>query len=238
VRPWHTLAREQTAEGTLELRQRGPRDFLLTLAGRVLMSSAASRSEQALGRLAAAAVAGRPGPRLLLGGLGLGLTLRAALDALPHDASVVVCELHAAVGRFCLGPLAALTGDALRDPRVELRIGDVAHAIAAAAVPGGAAAFDAIALDLSFGPHVASQPREHPHYGPRALGRSRAALRPGGVLALWAEEPDPAFERRLRRAGFAVERARPGRGGRRHVVYLARGGPGGSPRAAKPRPAL
>jgi spermidine synthase len=220
TRPWKTLDSADTREGSLELRQRGEAEFLIMVGGRVLMNSAASRSEIALAELACAALAGQTAPRVLVGGLGMGCTLRAALDALPADARVVVAELNETVLHWCRGPLGALTQSAVEDPRVEVTIGDVAETIEEAARPG-ATPFDAIVLDLYEGPHPASQPRQHPHYGEKALARTRRALGPGGVFAVWSEDSDAAFERNLVRAGFAVQRQRPGRGGRRHVVYLA-----------------
>jgi len=220
TRPWETLDRFDSDEGELELRRRGAREFLITARGRVLMNSAASRSETALAESACAELRGRPAPRVLIGGLGMGCTLRAALDALPAGATVIVAELHEAMVRWCRGPLAELTARAVDDPRVELRIGDVAREIGAAAAPS-ATRYDAVLLDLYEGPHPASQPRGHPHYGAAALARAHAALRPGGILAIWSEDPDPRFERALRRARFAVRLERPGRGGRRHAVYLA-----------------
>lgn len=218
-RPWQVLERVDTAAGPLELRRRGERDFLMTLAGRVLMNSAAHRSEVALADLAAAAIAGRAAPRLLIGGLGMGYTLRAALDALPATARVTVAELEPAVVRWCRGPLAGLTDYAVDDARVTLEVGDVADVIAAAASRQvDDAGFDAIALDLLEGPRG----REDPHFGDAALRRLRAALVAGGVVAVWSEAPDGSFERRLAAAGFRVERSRPGRGGLRHAVTLGR----------------
>jgi spermidine synthase len=216
----------------LELRRRGADDFHITLDGRIIMTSAAQRSEQALGALAAEACAGRRAPRVLLGGLGMGFTLRAALDALPPLARVVVAELHSAVLDWCRGPLAPLTGGAVLDPRVEVECADVAALLARAP----AEHFDAIALDLFSGPRAPR--RDDPHYGQAALARMRGALRPGGVLAVWSEQADPAFARSLGRAGFAVSRRRPGRGGLRHAVTLGvREGDsrGGRPRAPGPR---
>jgi spermidine synthase len=224
TRPWTTLDRADTADGVLELRTRGPGEFLITVSGRVLMNSSARRSEQALAEVACAGIAKRAAPRVLIGGLGMGCTLRSALDALPADARVVVAELHEVVWRWCRGPLSALTAASVEDPRVEVRLGDVARVIEGAA-QADAQRFDAIVLDLYEGPHPASQPADHPHYGAAALERSRQALAPGGLLAIWSEDPDAAFERRLGGAGFEVERSRPGRGGRRHVVYLARTAP-------------
>lgn len=216
-RPWEIVDRAATSDGELELRRRGPGDFLITVAGRVLMNSQANRSELALGERAAAAVASRPRPRLLIGGLGMACTLRATLDALPADADVLVAELHEAIVGWCRGPLAELTHGAVDDPRVTLRIGDVAELIREAP----AECFDALVLDLYEGPAPGARSRRDPHFGERALADAHGALAPGGVLAIWAEDPDPAFEDRLRRAGFEVRHERPGRGGRRHVVYLA-----------------
>ena len=154
TRPWQVLERVTTPAGLLELRQRGERDFLLVLAGRVLMNSVAHRSEVALAQLAAAAIAERDPPRLLIGGLGMGYTLRAALDALPSTARVTVAELEPAVVRWCRGPLAGLTDRAVDDPRVTLEVADVAEVIAAASrrTRQGSARFDAVALDLLEGP--------------------------------------------------------------------------------------
>jgi len=220
ARRWETLDRFASEEGEIELRRRGTDEFLITIAGRVLMNSTVSRSETALARVACAELGARAAPRVLIGGLGMGCTLRAALDALPAAASVVVAELHDTMLRWCRGPLAELTARAVDDPRVAVRIEDVAAAIRAAAAPA-AERYDAVLLDLYEGPHPASQPRGHPHYGAAALARTREALSPGGILAIWSEDPDPLFERALGRARFAVRLERPGRGGRRHAVYVA-----------------
>ena len=216
ARAWETIEAAETPDGRLELRRRGPDDFLITVGGRVLMNSRAERSEHALGALTAAAIGDRPAPRVLAGGLGMGLTLRALLDGLPADARVRVSELNPAVRDWCLGPLAELTDGAARDPRVEVVIEDVA-----APIRHAAARYDAIALDLYEGPHPERESGDHPHYGRRALGAAFAALSPGGVLAIWSEDTGRGFERALERTGFAVESRRFGRGGRRHGIYLA-----------------
>jgi spermidine synthase len=219
ARPWETLDAATTPDGRLELRRRGEREFHITIDGRVLMNSAASLSEIALGRLACAAIADRSAPRVLVGGLGMACTLRACLDLLPRSAQIVVAELNEVVLRWCReAPLADLTERAALDRRVELRQVDVADAIAAAAEPD-ADRYDAVILDLYDGPNPGTQ-RDHPHYGEAALALTRAALRNRGVFALWAEEPSPRFEKHLTRAGFRVRSERPGHGGRRHVVYL------------------
>jgi hypothetical protein len=253
TRPWRLVAAVDAAEGRLELQQRGPREFVITIGGRVLMNGAASRSEEALARAACAGLAGSKAgskagtaPRVLIGGLGMGLTLRAALDVLPAGARVVVAEIDPTIVAWCRGPLAPLHGHALDDRRVKVEIADVAAVIEAAAagaalpeaapagraprIPGSPAAppdprFDAIVLDLYEGPRGAAQAAD-PLYGAAALERTRRALVPGGVLAVWSEEPDAAFERRLGGAGFRAERRRPGGGGPRHTVYLARAGRG------------
>jgi spermidine synthase len=169
--------------------------------------------------LACRRIAGRPRPRVLIGGLGMGFTLRSALDVLSREAQVLVAEIEPAVVRWCRGPLAGMTGRAVEDRRVEIVLGDVARRIAEAGEPDGSR-FDAIILDLYEGPRTATQAREDPFWGPAALRRTREALAPGGVFSVWSEDPDAAFEKRLAAAGFQVERRRPESGGPRHAVYL------------------
>jgi spermidine synthase len=224
MRPWEILDSIDTEEGRLELRRRGE-DFVITVAGRVLMSSMAHLTEVAVAEAACQEIANRERPRVLIGGLGMGFTLRAALDALPRSGRVVVAEINEAVVRWCRGPLAPLTRAAVRDPRTKVVLEDVAQVIAQTRHP-----FDAIILDLYEGPRAATQGKEDPFFGPEALRRTREALTPGGVLAVWSEDPDAAFERTLRSAGFQVERRKPGKGGPRHTVYLARVARGTPPR--------
>lgn len=214
TRPWETLDAVDTGEGRLELRRRGD-DYVITVAGRVLMSSMAHLTEVAVAEMACREVARRERPKVLIGGLGMGFTLRAALDILPRNARVVVAEINEAVVRWCRGPLARLTGNALKDPRASVVLEDVARVIAR----GG---FDAIILDLYEGPREAARAEGDPFYGREALRRTREALTPKGIFAIWSEDPDAAFEKRLRAAGFDVERRKPGKGGPRHAVYLAR----------------
>ena len=228
-RRWVVLDREETPDGVFELRQRDVDDFLICIDGRVLMNSRASRSELELGVRACTGL--RPGARVLVGGLGMGLTLRAVLDTLPgegqpahsvHPAQtrVTVAELHGIVAQWCRGPLAALSGGAIEDSRVSLRIADVAECIREGAADG--AAYDAIVLDLFEGPHAHTDADRDPLYGRRAIDRAWHALAPGGVFAVWAEAFDQAFEARLRARGFRVESHRPGRGGLRHWIVLGR----------------
>jgi spermidine synthase len=217
TRPWQTLERLETSEGALELRQRGERDFLITIAGRVLMTSQARRSEEALATLALQPRAPAQKRAILVGGLGMGYTLRAALDELPPDARVTVVELTAAVVTWCRGPLAPLTDAAAYDRRVTIVVDDVARFMARSQ---DEKSWDVILLDLYEGPHAATQPHDDPLYGPTAIARYRRALAPGGVLAVWSEEDDARFESRLAAAGFRVEKRRAGRGGRAHSIYL------------------
>jgi spermidine synthase len=217
-RAWQTLDRRESSDGVLELRQRGADDFLICVNGRVLMNSRASRSEEQLGVRTCKGLGA--GARVLIGGLGMGLTLRAVLDSLPEESHVDVSELHPIVAEWCHGPLAALTGGCLDDPRVSVRVGDVADHIREAA--DSAAAYDAIVLDLFEGPHAHTDARRDPFYGRQAIERSWRALRPGGVLGVWAEAREQHFEARLGAQGFTVESHRPGRGGLRHWIVLAR----------------
>ena len=221
TKPWQTIDGYDTADGFLELRQRSGSDFLITINGRVLMNSFASRSEVLLSKLACNSMNNKKDPKVLIGGLGMGCTLKAALDELHGDARVVVAELNPVVVNWCRGPLSALTGGTINDPRVTIEIADVASLIRSSAMKGGDNRFDAIILDLYEGPFEAAKERGDHLYGDTALGISGSALMPGGVFAVWSEDPDKAFERRLVHAGFVFERHRPGRGNR-HVVYIAR----------------
>ncbi len=221
AQPWQTIENQETADGLLELRMRGERDFLILINGRVLMNSSANRSEIFLGEEAVKTVAAIPKPRVLIGGLGMGLTLQAALDQLPETSTVLVAELNPVIVRWCRGPLTNLTKNALDDRRVVVAIADVATVIATAARPS-ADKFDAIIVDLYEGPHARTDGVIDPFYGSKALGKTAAALSEGGVVAVWGEASDGAFEKRLTLAGFSFTRHRPGRGGLRHVVYIGK----------------
>jgi spermidine synthase len=215
--PWKALATVATSEGELQLRQRGAREFLITIDGRVLMTSSEKTSELAVATLACQQLAGRKGPRVLIGGLGMAYTVRAALAVLPASARVTVAELTPQVETWCRGPLATLTNGAVLDPRVRVVIGDVSRVIAQAR-PGH---YDAIVLDLYEGPHAASRRENDPFYGRVALLRSLAALTPGGVLSIWSEEGNQIFKRRMAEVGFETSVHHPG-GSRAYVVYLGR----------------
>jgi spermidine synthase len=204
--------------GELRLMRRGA-EFAIRLGQTELMNSRVSGSEEALATVALARLRG-PAPRILIGGLGMGFTLRAALAALGPQARVVVVELVPAVVRWARGAMAEVFGATVADPRVEIREADVAAEIAAAR-----SAYDAILLDVDNGPEGLTRDANDRLYELPGLGAARAALRPGGILAVWSSAPDRAFTRRLRQAGYDVEevpvRARGKRGGARHVLWLA-----------------
>ncbi|KAA2236043.1 spermidine synthase [Salinarimonas soli] len=205
--------------GELRLKRRGA-EFSIMLGTNELMNSRLSGSEEALGALPCSRLAGRPRPAVLIGGLGMGFTLRAALGVLGLEARVTVAELVPAVVAWARGPMAELFAGSLDDPRVAVREGDVGALIAR-----GREAYDAILLDVDNGPDGITTEGNDRLYGPAGLGAARSALRPGGILAVWSANPDRAFEARLRRAGFAVAvekvRAHAGRSGARHVIWLA-----------------
>ena len=209
--------------GSLRLIRRGD-EFSIMLGANELMNSRLSGSEEELARRACARLQGRKGTAVLIGGLGMGFTLRAALDALPMSARVTVAELVPGVVAWARGPLSHLAGDPLADPRVALFEGDVADAVAAAR-----ASWDAILLDVDNGPDGLTAQSNDRLYGRAGLAAARAALRPCGILGIWSSAPDKAFTQRLRQAGFAVEevraRARGGGGAHHHLWFgVAPGG--------------
>ncbi len=222
--PWTLVAASPIPGGAGELRllRRGS-EFSIMLGADALMNSRLSGSEEALAVRSCRLLQGRDRPRVLIGGLGMGFTLRAALAELPPDARVVVAELVPAVVAWARGPLAAVFGDCLADPRVAIVEGDVGGVIRAA---GGA--YDAILLDVDNGPAGMTRDGNDGLYGAKGLRRAWTALRPGGVLAVWSTDPDDAFAARMRRTGFAVEdirvRANKGRRGARHVIWIGRRG--------------
>lgn len=220
MKPLRTIESVETKEGTLALKQRDAHDFLITVAGRVLMTSTAHRSEVALGAVACKRLATFASPRVLVGGLGMGYTLRAVLDRLPKGAKVVVAELNPAVEQWCRGPLAHLTERAVEDLRVTVAIEDVTKSITRAANSGLEEKFDAIVIDLYVGPDAGTDKKD-PLYGSKAVDGARRALKSGGIFAIWGEAFDPAFAKRLEKVGFEVRHERPGKGGLKHVIYIA-----------------
>lgn len=203
----------------LRLFRRGD-DFMIVLDRNELMSSRMSGSEILLATMSCDRLAGRTAPQLLIGGYGMGFTLRAALARLGPNAVVTVAELVPEIIDWAKGPMAALADGCLDDPRVRLAIGDVGLLIGSAR-----GAFDAILLDVDNGPDGLVRAENGSLYSRDGLRAAREALRPGGVLAVWSAGPDPAFTRRLARAGFAVEevavRARDNGKGPRHVIWFA-----------------
>jgi spermidine synthase len=218
--PWKTLDRFETDEETLELRQRGERDFLITLGSQILMNSTAQRSEIALGQTGCRSIKKHSSPRVMVGGLGMGFTLRAVLDSLPEKAEVVVAELSEKIVEWCRGHLSDLTSSAVSDPRVTVELGDVANLISKSSKKG--AKFDAIILDLYRGPHAKTDKKNDPFYGSRAIQRAYSSLKPGGTFAVWGENHDEGFSKRMSSVGFSVTCERPGKGGYRHAVFIGK----------------
>lgn len=218
--PWIRLdaANVPGSDGTLALFQRGD-EFSIRAGATTLMSSRMSSSEIALAELACDRLRGRRNCRVLIGGYGMGFTLRAALAGLGADAQLMVAELVPAVIRWARGPMAKLTAGCLDDPRVHIRECDVGELVASAR-----AGFDAILLDVDNGPDSVSRSANDRLYDARGLEAARRALRPGGLLAIWSAAPNAAFAGRLARAGFAVDeikvRAHKGRGVR-HIIWAA-----------------
>lgn len=203
----------------LKLYRRGG-DFMIVLDRNELMSSRMSGSEKQLALMTIERLRGRPAPRLLIGGYGMGFTLRAALGALDNTARVTVAELVPEIIAWARGPMADLAAGCLDDPRVALVIDDVAHVIAA-----GKGGYDAILLDVDNGPDGLTADANDRLYSASGLATARAALAPGGILAIWSAGADAAFTRRLGSAGFLVDevavRARDNGKGPRHVIWFA-----------------
>ena len=205
--------------GDLRLMQRGS-EYSIMSGAIELMNSRLSGSEKALATLACERLKDRSGAHLLIGGFGMGFTLRAALHALGPQARITLGELVPAILAWARGPMAHMTGDCLDDPRLTLREGDVGDLIRTAR-----GEFDAILLDVDNGPEGLSRKANDRLYDAEGLLAARNALRPGGVLAVWSSAPNAAFTVRLRRAGFAVDEVRvratdAGRGAR-HVIWMA-----------------
>ena len=217
--PWvHLDTASVPGGGALRLMRRG-NEFSIMAGAITLMNSRMSGSETALAELACDRLRGRRNCSMLIGGYGMGFTLRAALSGLGRDASVLVAELVPAVIEWARGPMAELTAGCLDNPRVSIREADVGDVIAAAR-----SRFDAILLDVDNGPDGLSRGANDRLYDLRGLSAARKALRPKGLLAVWSAAPNAEFRRRLGHAGFAVDevRARANRGrGARHVVWVA-----------------
>ncbi len=221
MKPWELLGETRTPDGSALALTRRDTEYVILANGKSLMSSRMHGSEEALAAYACRGLDRAAEPCVLVGGLGMGFTLRATLDVLPDTAMVVVAELLPAVVEWNRGPLAPLAAAPLRDRRVQLEIQDVARVLAAS--PGR---FDAVLLDVDNGPVAFTETGNAGLYGDRGIAAARAALRPGGVLAVWSAWDDRKFEQRLRYGGFSVEvhrvRARLKKGGPRHTIFLGR----------------
>jgi spermidine synthase len=219
VNPLELLAETRTDDGAdLKLTRRG-NEYIILANGKSLMSSRMHGSEEALAQFGCQQARSRQHPCVLVGGLGMGYTLRATLDLLPKDAEVVVAELVPAVVEWNRGPLGPLAGHPLKDRRVRVDLQDVVLTLRAAP-----ARFDAVLLDVDNGPAAFTAETNTGIYDDRGLAAARAALKPGGVLAIWSAREDRKFEQRLRYNGFKVEvehvRGRLKKGGPRHVIFL------------------
>jgi spermidine synthase len=219
--PWVKIdtARVPGTDGELRLMRRGA-EFSIMLGTNELMNSRLSGSEAALATLAARKIEGIEKPHLLIGGLGMGFTLRAALAVLGPAARIVVAELVPAVVTWAKGPMAEIFGESLNDPRVGILEQDVLDVIRS-----HPRTFDAILLDVDNGPEGLTRKANDALYNPAGLNAAHAALRPRGVLAVWSSGPNPPFAKRLRGAGFDVNevavRATGRGGGSRHVIWIA-----------------
>ena len=219
--PWQQIdaARVPGADIELRLMRRGA-EFSMMLGQNELMNSRLSGSEEALATLACKRLDGIRRSHLLVGGLGMGFTLRAALAVLGAEARVTVAELVPAVIDWARGPMAELFGDSLSDPRADIRAADVVEVIQASP-----SAFDAILLDVDNGPDGLVRQANDRLYTPAGLAAAKAALSPGGVLAVWSAAKDAAFARRLPQAGFHVDevtvRARSNGKGAAHTIWFA-----------------
>jgi spermidine synthase len=219
VKPIETLARERTPEGDQLVLSRRDGAYTLSVDGQELMTSRVHGSEEALARRACEAIAERRMPRVLVGGLGFGYTLRAALDHLPKGAAVTVCEVFACLLDWNRGLLADLAGRPLEDRRVTAVRADVRSLL------DGRQRFDAILLDVDNGPEAFTLRSNEGLYTAGGLARLSGSLAPRGVLAVWSSTAAPEFERRLRKAGFEAWTERVsafGHGKQRHMLFLAR----------------
>jgi spermidine synthase len=220
VIPWILLDTAAVPGGEeLRLLQRGA-EFSIRSGNNELMNSRVYGSEEALAEIAIKKTGEQARPRILIGGLGMGFTLRAALRVIGPEARIVVAELVPAVVAWNRSWLASVSDQSLEDPRVSIREDDVASLM-----ESGRSAYDAILLDVDNGPHALTRKTNEKLYSLSGLGAAYAALHPQGVLAAWSAQSDENFTRRLRKAGFEVNevhvRARRARGGARHIIWVA-----------------
>jgi spermidine synthase len=224
VKPWELLGQTRTPEGAdMRLMRRGG-EYIILANGKSLMSSRMHGSEEALATLACRRARTAAEPCVLVGGLGMGFTLRATLDLLPPAATVVVAELVPAVVEWNRGPLGPLAEHPLKDRRVRVDTGDVA-----ATLGSSPRVFDAVVLDVDNGPVAFTTSNNAGLYSDHGLAAVRGALKAGGVLAVWSAWDDRKFEQRLRYNKFTVEvervRGRLKKGGPHHTIFLGHNGP-------------
>jgi len=221
VKPLQLLGQTVSPDGSvMKLIRRGD-EYLILVNGAILMSNRMHGSEEALATFAFQRMRTLERPSVLIGGLGMGFTLRATLDLLPSDAAVVVAELVPAVVEWNRGPLGPLAKHPLKDKRVRVETGDVAVTLSSRL-----GQFDAVLLDVDNGPAALTDSNNAGLYDSRGIAAAHASLKKTGVLAIWAAKEDRKFKQRLRDGGFDVQVQRPrGRlikGGPRHTIFLAR----------------
>ena len=220
MKPYEELARTTSPDGTQLVLLHRAGDYYIEMDGAALMSTRTTGTERALAELAIRSLVEVKRPRVLIGGLGLGFTLGAALDALPRSAKVVVAEIFPPLVEWNRRYRFESSKDRLADPRVTVEARDVRLVLEAAS-----RSFDAVLLDVDNGPDSHCIRANHRLYRPEGLACIREAMRPEGILAIWSAGPAPGFERHLRRAGFLAETAAArsaGRKGTRHLVFLGR----------------
>jgi spermidine synthase len=224
VKAVELLGQALSRDGTVVKLVRRGNEYIILANGKSLMSSDMHGSEEALATFACRRARAVAQPRVLIGGLGMGFTLRATLDLLPWSAIVVVAELVPAVVEWNRGPLAPLAGYPLKDSRVQVEVDDVAVVLGSRA-----GEFDAVLLDVDNGPAGLTAWNNDWLYDGRGIAAAFAALKAGGVLAVWSAREDRKFEQRLRHGKFAVEvehvRGRLKKGGPRHTIFLGHKSP-------------
>lgn len=219
--PWELLGRTVTPGGDDMTLMRQSGEYVILAGGKPLMSSRMHGSEAALAEVACRRAGRLAEPTVLVGGLGMGYTLRATLDALPESAAVVVSELVQGVVDWSRGPLGMLASHPLADARTRVEVGDIADLLRASR-----RRFDAVLLDVDNGPSAFTTSSNAWLYGDAGLAAIKSALAEDGTLAVWSAREDRRFEQRLRYAGFEVEavrvRGRLKKGGPRHVIFVGR----------------
>jgi spermidine synthase len=220
MKPWVKLAEAETPGGSCLTLQQRDREYVIAVDGKQLMSSRMHASEESLAEVGCEALSEHARPCVLIGGLGMGFTLRAALDRLPRQAEVVVAELVPALVEWNRGPLAALAGRPLFDRRVDVVEEDVVYTLRK-----HVARFDAVLLDVDNGPRGLTDAKNDRIYGEHGLASAKASLAPGGKLVVWSAGEDARFVKRLEQCGFTVEvrrvKGRAARGAPTHVLFVA-----------------